>query len=151
GPARRLEEALPASWRSRPREARAGRTGCRRGRRGLMAPKVERMKPRVALAKRPLARREDALFARVLEIVQAARGHAARSVNSAMVRAYWMIGREIVEVEQAGESRAGYGEEVINRLAERLTSQVGPGFGARTLRRLRLFYLTYPGGSSIAD
>jgi DUF1016 N-terminal domain len=65
------------------------------------------------------------LLARVLEIVEAARGHAARSVNSAMVHAYWMIGREIVVVEQAGAGRAGYGDEIIERLAERLTQRLG--------------------------
>ena len=45
---------------------------------------------------RALANAKAGLLSRVLEIVEAARGHAARSVNSAMVHAYWMIGREIV-------------------------------------------------------
>ena len=101
----------------------------------------------VSPAKASPARREAALFARVLEIVDAARDHAARSVNAAMVHAYWMIGREIVEVEQAGAKRAGYGDEVIDRLAARLVGRIGRGFGPRTLRRLRLFYQTYPSGS----
>ena len=65
-------------------------------------------------------RREEELFKRVAEIIEAARGHVARTVNSAMVHACWLIGREIVEVEQHGRKRAGYGEELINRLAERL-------------------------------
>ena len=109
--------------------------------------KAPRKKSARSLAKTTPAHREAALLARVLEIVEAARGHAARSVNTAMVHAYWMIGREIVEVEQAGAKRAGYGDEVIDRLAERLVGRIGRGFGARTLRRLRLFYQTYPGGS----
>ena len=45
-------------------------------------------------------RREEELFERVAEIIESARGHVARTVNSAMVHAYWLIGREIVEVEQ---------------------------------------------------
>lgn len=93
--------------------------------------------------------REDALFSRVLEIIEATRGHVARSVNTAMVHAYWLIGREIVEVEQQGANRAGYGEELIDRLAARLAGQVGQGFGARTLRRIRQFYATYPDGSAV--
>ena len=48
-------------------------------------------------------RREDELFKRVAEIIETARGHVARTVNSAMVHAYWLIGREIVEVEQQGK------------------------------------------------
>ena len=105
--------------------------------------------PGKMLVKTSPARREAALLARVLEIVEAARGHAARSVNSAMVHAYWMIGREIVEVEQAGAKRAGYGDEVIDRLATRLSARLGRGFGVRTLWRLRQFYQTYPSGSSL--
>jgi predicted nuclease of restriction endonuclease-like (RecB) superfamily len=94
-------------------------------------------------------RREDALFKRVAEIIEAARGHVARTVNSAMVHAYWLIGREIVEVEQHGKERAVYGEDLMARLAERLTARYGKGFGPRTLRRVRLFYLTFPKGSAL--
>lgn len=97
----------------------------------------------------PMKPAEDDLFARVVNIIEAARGHVARSVNTAMVQAYWLIGREVVEVEQQGETRAGYGDEVIERLAERLTSKVGQGFGARTLRRIRRFYVTFPEGSAL--
>ena len=104
----------------------------------------------MSVAKRTPARPDDALYARVLDIVEAARKHAARSVNSAMVYAYWLIGREIVVAEQAGAQRAGYGEEVIERLSQRLTRRLGKGFGARTLWRLRQFHQLYPRGSAIA-
>lgn len=96
------------------------------------------------------ARHEEALFARVVDIVEAARRHVARSVNTAMVQAYWLIGRAIVEVEQRGEQRAGYGDEVIERLAKRLARRLGQGFGARTLRRIRQFYVTYVDGSALS-
>ena len=86
---------------------------------------------------------------RVVDIIEAARGHVTRSVNTAMVQAYWLIGREIVEVEQRGEKRADYGDELIERLAQRLAGSVGQGFGARTLRRIRQFYVTYPEGSAL--
>jgi predicted nuclease of restriction endonuclease-like (RecB) superfamily len=106
-------------------------------------------KKTVAVTKPASARHEDALFARVVDIIEAARGHVARSVNTATVQAYWLIGREIVVVEQHGEKRAGYGDEVIERLAKRLAASVGHGFGARTLRRIRQFYVTYPEGSAL--
>jgi hypothetical protein len=57
-----------------------------------------------------LTKCEEDLFRRVAEIIESTRGHVARTVNSAMVHAYWLIGREIVEVEQQGKSRAGYGD-----------------------------------------
>ena len=92
---------------------------------------------------------EDALYDRVAQIIEAARSHVSRTVNTAMVHAYWHIGQEIVEVEQAGEERAEYGSQLIERLADRLSAQFGKGFSPRTLRRVRQFYLTYPEGSSL--
>lgn len=54
-------------------------------------------------------RHEDALYERVAQIIEASRTHVSRTVNTAMVYAHWLIGREIVEVEQAGKERADYG------------------------------------------
>ena len=103
----------------------------------------------VAVTKPASASYEDALFARVVDIIEAARGHVSRSVNTAMVQAYWLIGREIVEVEQHGEKRAGYGARVIEGLAKRLAGRVGKGFSVPNLRNMRQFYLTYPEGSAL--
>jgi hypothetical protein len=77
---------------------------------------------------------EHALFERVARIVEAARAQVARSVNTAMVHAYWLIGREIVEVEQSGKERAEYGEQAVRRLAERLSERFGKGFSTPPLR-----------------
>jgi hypothetical protein len=44
------------------------------------------------------------LYQQVRAILEAARGRAARSVNTEMVRAYWSIGQAIVEHEQAEKS-----------------------------------------------
>ena len=93
--------------------------------------------------------REQQLYERIASILDEARTRIARSVNTAMVQAYWCIGREIVEVEQHGEDRAGYGELLLERLAEKLSTRFGRGVGVATLRRARGFYLAYPGGSAI--
>ena len=47
-----------------------------------------------------------ATVARVREILERARHQALQAVNAEMVRAYWEIGREIVEEEQRGQARA---------------------------------------------
>lgn len=86
----------------------------------------------------------DDLFRRIVEIINDARGRVTRTVNSAMVQAYWEIGRQIVEVEQQGDPRAGYGEQVLAGLSERLTRCFGRGFGVPHLRRIRQFYQVYP-------
>ena len=52
----------------------------------------------------------------------------ARAVNAIMTATYWEIGRRIVEFEQGGEARAGYGEQLLERLADDLTQRLGRGF-----------------------
>ena len=60
-----------------------------------------------------------------------------------MTATYWEIGRRIVEFEQGGEARAGYGEQLLERLADDLTKRLGRGFSLRNLRSFRAFYLTW--------
>lgn len=84
------------------------------------------------------------LFERVREILDAARSNVARSVNTEMVRSYWLIGQAIVEDEQQGEERAGYGEQVIQSLSARLKAEGLKGFGRNNLWYMRQFYLTFP-------
>jgi hypothetical protein len=66
-----------------------------------------------------------------------------------MVHAYWLIGREIVEVEQHGARRAAYGEELLKKLAARLAQRFGKGFNLTGLERMRQFYRAFPRGSAL--
>ena len=68
-----------------------------------------------------------------------------------MVQAYWLIGREIVEVEQGGEARAEYGEAVVKRLSVRLTERYGRGYSYPSVKRMKQFYLTYRQGSALPE
>lgn len=85
----------------------------------------------------------DSIFKEIVEVIDAARRSAARSVNCIMTAAYWLIGGRIVEFEQAGEKRAGYGEELLARLAKDLTARFGRGFAKSNLYQMRTFYLGY--------
>ena len=70
------------------------------------------------------------------------------AVNSAMVMAYWNIGRSIYEV--CGESdRAAYGKQVLQYISKRLTAEFGKGFSVQGLRNMRQFYLTFPNRSTL--
>ncbi len=65
------------------------------------------------------------------------------AVNSAMVTAYWKIGKSIFEA--CGENdRAAYGKQVLLYISERLTEEFGKGFDISNLRNMRRFYLTFP-------
>ena len=85
----------------------------------------------------------DGLFDRVVAILEQARARVVRSVNSEMVIAYWYIGREIVQLVQAGDARAEYGQGVLEALSARLHRRYGKGFSVTNLRYFRLFYQVY--------
>ena len=85
----------------------------------------------------------DALFDRVVSILEEARGRVVRAVNTGMVTAYWLIGREIVEALQGGEERAEYGKQVIENLSARLNERYGKGFSITNIWYFRQFYLVY--------
>ncbi len=89
-------------------------------------------------------RKEQGLYVRVREILEQARSRVARAINTEMVRAYWLIGREIVHEEQKGESRAGYGQKLLETLSRRLADEFGPGVDTSNLWNMRQFYQTYP-------
>lgn len=89
------------------------------------------------------AEHPDALFGRVVSILEQAQGNVVRAVNTNMVLAYWLIGREIVQELQGGEERAAYGKKVVEELSARLTERYGKGFSWRNLQLFKQFYLSY--------
>lgn len=89
--------------------------------------------------------RATSLFDRVVSILEQARTNSVYAVNSQMVIAYWLIGREIVEELQNGDERAGYGKRLIKDLANKLINSYGSGYSVPNLKNFRLFYLTYQG------
>ncbi len=94
------------------------------------------------MSKKPV-RHDVNLFNRVVEILERARTNVVRSVNSQMVIAYWLVGREIVEEEQQGEKRAEYGKRLLEDLSPRLTEHYGKGFSVTSLKYFRSFYSAY--------
>ncbi|RJX27394.1 MAG: DUF1016 family protein [Desulfurivibrio sp.] len=85
----------------------------------------------------------ESLFDRVISILEQARGNVVRSVNSNMVLAYWLIGREIVQEAQGGEERAEYGKQIVENLSTQLTDRYGKGFSTTNLWDFRQFYQAY--------
>ena len=85
----------------------------------------------------------DEVLADLSRLVEAARYASARSVNAVMTATYWAIGRRLVEQEQRGAARAGYGEELVLQLSRDLSSRFGRGFGRANLFQMRAFFLAY--------
>lgn len=84
------------------------------------------------------------LLGNIRQVIDQARTQVQQTVNSAMVQAYWQIGRLIVEDEQQGQVRAEYGTGLLQQLSQSLTAEYGKGFDASNLRNMRGFYLAFP-------
>ena len=76
-------------------------------------------------------------------IVETARDTSYRMANIMQVIQNWLIGKRIVEQEQQGEQRAGYGKHVIEIASRTLTEEFGTGFSETQVRNFRKFYLTF--------
>lgn len=83
----------------------------------------------------------DSVLTEVVRLLEDSRRASAKAVNAVMTATYWEVGRRIVEGEQSGARRAGYGKELLKRLSSDLTARFGRGFSERNLEQMRLFYL----------
>lgn len=90
----------------------------------------------------------DNIYAQIKHVLLQARATVLTTVNSAMVQAYWQVGRLIVNA-QGGAERAAYGDELLKTISVRLKEEFGKGFDASNLRNMRTFYLTYPNCDSL--
>ena len=91
------------------------------------------------------------LLERIAGILASARTKIVREINRTQVLAYWEIGREIVEFEQKGKTRAEYGEELLKRLSRDMTEKFGRGFSPTNLKMMRLFYQAFPIRQTLSD
>ena len=86
---------------------------------------------------------EEQLFVQIKQMLDNARRHIARTVNSTTVEAYWQVGKYIVEYEQQGNVRAEYGKGVITSLSKRLMAEYGSGFTTTNLKIMSLFAIYF--------
>jgi predicted nuclease of restriction endonuclease-like (RecB) superfamily len=84
------------------------------------------------------------LVAEIRQILANAKKRIADNINVELVTAYWEIGRLIVVFEQQGNHRANYGQDIINKLSQKLSLELGKGFNRSNLIYMRLLYLAYP-------
>ncbi len=85
-----------------------------------------------------------ALFGEIAGLVKEARIRAYKSNNAILLQTYWHIGRLIVEYEQGGKEKAGYGAKVLASLSKQLMHEFGRGFDATNLSNMRKLYLNFP-------
>lgn len=86
----------------------------------------------------------------VRNVLQEARKRVYRNIQNEMVQAYWIIGKMIVD-KQGGETRAKYGDGLINELSVQLTKDFGKGFTISNLKNMRKFYKTFQKSHTVCD
>ena len=88
-------------------------------------------------------KKTQTLSERVIKLIEDARRRVASVANVALVYTYYEIGRMIVEDEQGGNRRAGYGEKTLEDLSSTLTDRFGRGWSKENLMLMRRFFLEY--------
>ncbi|HNJ57328.1 MAG TPA: PDDEXK nuclease domain-containing protein [Chitinophagaceae bacterium] len=83
------------------------------------------------------------LISQLHEVNHRLRENAIRAVNTSLTIRNWFFGFYIVEFEQNGSDRAGYGEKLLFNIAQELKNIHIPNTDERELRRFRQFYLSY--------
>jgi predicted nuclease of restriction endonuclease-like (RecB) superfamily len=91
------------------------------------------------------------LYCKVSELLKQAQSNVVQTVNKTMVTTYFEIGRMIVEEEQKGKERAEYGQQLINELSYKLSTEFGKGFSPTNIKQMRSFYLIYSKGQTVSD
>jgi predicted nuclease of restriction endonuclease-like (RecB) superfamily len=87
---------------------------------------------------------QSAIYQPIKAIILQSRERVFRVANSALLESYWSIGKVIVEDEQNGSSKAGYGKATLRNLSKQLTLEFGKGFDYTNLTNMRKFYLAFP-------
>ena len=89
----------------------------------------------------------QSLLGRISEVYTTGQTRATQAVNACITETYWQIGRDIVEFEQGGKTRADYGKGLLASLSRDLTRRHGKGFSRSNVIRIRQFYLAFPKGA----
>ena len=84
------------------------------------------------------------LYEDTCAIIEQAQNKAIRAVSVALTLRNWQIGQRIAREELDGAARAGYGEQVIQRLSEKLTSKFGKGYDRISLYNYIKFFRLFP-------
>ncbi len=83
------------------------------------------------------------LLTDVRHMIDAARARAAVAVNAELTLLYWQVGRRLRD-DMLGGERAGYGQQIVPALAERLTAEYGRGWSVQQLHHCMRMAEVFP-------
>jgi hypothetical protein len=89
------------------------------------------------------------LITALSKINEQLREQSIRAVNTSLTLRTWFFGFYILEFEQNGKDRAGYGKALLANIAAEMKALCIANTDERELRRYRQFYIIYPGAANL--
>ncbi|MCL2055247.1 MAG: DUF1016 N-terminal domain-containing protein [Oscillospiraceae bacterium] len=81
---------------------------------------------------------ENALYSRIVEIIETRKSRAGSYANREITLMYWEVGQMIGQAVLGGE-RAEYGKKIVETVSQQLREKYGSSFELRNLRRMAQF------------
>ena len=87
-------------------------------------------------------------YDRINNLILKIKQNVVKNINSEMVELYFEIGSTINELIENYNLEASQ-NEILKLFSEKLTREFGQGFSVPNLKKMKKFYLTYKGGSTL--
>lgn len=97
----------------------------------------------IDLKQTKIAKRHDLLLKDLRSMIEEAREHVVREIDSSLVIVYWKIGHRLRQ-DILKEKRAEYGKEIVVTVSRQLSMEFGRGFSRANLFHMVRFAEVYP-------
>ena len=87
-------------------------------------------------------------YDRINNLILKTKQNVVKNINSEMVELYFEIGSTINELIENYNLETSQ-NEILKLFSEKLTREFGQGFSVSSLKKMKKFYLTYKGGSTL--
>ena len=91
-----------------------------------------------------LKKLDNDLLKSIKQIVAKARKNIYQKINNELINTYWLIGKEIVDMERINNIDNKTSRQIILTLSKQLTEELGKGFSRSNLFNMRKLCLEYP-------
>ncbi|MDL2227465.1 DUF1016 N-terminal domain-containing protein [Odoribacter sp. OttesenSCG-928-L07] len=93
---------------------------------------------------------DNILVKNIKKIVANAKGNIYQRINNELINTYWLIGKEIIDMENKNNIDNQTSRQIILNLSKQLTKEVGKGFSRSNLFNMRKFYQEYPSVQTVS-
>ena len=87
-------------------------------------------------------------YNKINNLILRTKQNVVKNINSEMVELYFEIGSTINELIETYNLEASQ-NKILKLFSEKLTREFGQGYSVPSLKKMKKFYLTYKGGSTL--